>query len=173
VAAVGHDGGVGTRRQVVLVALVVAVGLLSSACLGSGEDSTIGDCNIRAGATCPGNYMRGARLVGADLWGANLTRADMSGTVLVGANLSGAKLTGTNLTHADLTGADLSGADLRHATLTGTKLTGANLTGAALVDAKGLSEAQLEVTTVCRTVVDVEGLQVDRDCRGPGQVPTP
>ena len=40
------------------VALVLA--LTTTACLGSGEDSTIGDCNIRHGADCPGNYM-GAR----------------------------------------------------------------------------------------------------------------
>jgi uncharacterized protein YjbI with pentapeptide repeats len=157
-------GRVGVRRQAPLLALLIAVALCTSACIGSGEDSTIGDCNIRHGATCPGNYMHGAQLAGADLWGADLAHADMSGTTLVGANLSGADLTYTKLTGADLTGANLSDADLRHATLTGAKLTGANLTGAALVDAKGLTPEQIATATVCMTVLTVEGQQVDRDC---------
>ena len=166
-------GSVRSRRPVLLVAVVTAVGLLASACLGSGADSTIGDCNIRHGATCPGNYMHGAQLAGGDLWGADLSHADMSDTSLVGANLTGANLTWTKLTNADLTGANLSNADLRHATLTGAKLTGANLTGAVLVDAKGLTPEQLAVATICMTVVSVEGQQVDRDCEPPPLSPAP
>jgi uncharacterized protein YjbI with pentapeptide repeats len=157
-------GSVGIRRRAPFVALVIAVALVASACLGSGDDSTIGDCNIRHGATCPGNYMHGAQLAGADLWGADLSHADMSGTTLVGANMSGANLTWTKLTGADLTGANLSNADLRHATLTGAKLDGANLTGAVLVDTRGLTPEQIATATVCMTVLSVEGQQVDRDC---------
>jgi uncharacterized protein YjbI with pentapeptide repeats len=157
-------GRVRSRTSRLLAPLVVVLALTTSACLGSGSSATIGDCSIRAGATCPGNYMRGAQLVGADLWGANMNHADMSGTSLVGANLTGARLEFTNLTRADLTGANLSNADLRHANLTGTKLDGANLTGAALVDARGLTEHQLDNATVCMTVLSVEGQQVDRDC---------
>jgi len=160
-------GCVGSRRPVLLVAVVTSLALLSSACLGSGADSTIGDCNIRHGASCPGNYMRGAQLAGGDLWGADLSHADMSNTSLVGADLTGANLTSTKLTNADLTGANLSNADLRHAVLTGAKLTGANLTGAALVDARGLTPDQLATATLCMTVVAVEGQQVNRDCKPP------
>jgi len=162
---------VGVRRRASLIAVIVAVGLTMAACLGSGSDATIGDCNIRHGATCPGNYMRGAQLAGADLWGANLDHADMSGTVLVGANLSGARLTWTKLTGADLTGANLSNADLRHATLTGAKLTGADLTGAVLVDARGLTPEQISSAHICMTVLFVEGQQIDRDCSAAPPVP--
>jgi uncharacterized protein YjbI with pentapeptide repeats len=157
-------GFVGIRRKAVALAVLLVVGLGTSGCLGRGDDSTIGDCNIRHGATCPGNYMHGAQLAGADLWGADLAHADMTDTTLVGANLSGADLTWTKLTNADLTGANLSNADLRHATLTGAKLTGANLTGAALVDTKGLTPDQVATATICMTVLTVEGQQVDRDC---------
>jgi uncharacterized protein YjbI with pentapeptide repeats len=153
-----------TPRLVAPLVLVLGLAVSASGCLGSGGDSTIGDCNLRHGATCPGNYMRGAHMVGADLWGADLTHADMSNTLLVGANLTGARLSFTNLSGADLTGANLSNADLRHANLTGANLTGANLTGAALVDEKGLTQHQLDSASLCMTVVAVEGQQVDRNC---------
>ena len=78
-AIAGHDlpdrprlsqnGLVDLRRQALLVAVALVVALTTTACLGSGEDSTIGDCNIRAMRHLPGQLhagraTRGCRPVG-------------------------------------------------------------------------------------------------------------
>jgi hypothetical protein len=107
-----------------------------------------------------GALLAGAQLVEADLSGAEFYRADLSGAQLLGADLSGADLAGANLSDADLyradlsgarlVGADLSGALLGVADLSGARLGEANLLGATLHradlrQARGLTQAQLDV----------------------------
>jgi len=70
---------------------------------------------------------------------------DLSRANLRRAALGGAELFNARLDDADLSGADLRGANLGRADLTGAKLVGANLSGAWLGDARGLTQAQIEL----------------------------
>jgi uncharacterized protein YjbI with pentapeptide repeats len=98
----------------------------------------------------------------ADFSGANLTDADFSGarmtfsifvrTNLTRANLGDAILNVTDMRQANLAGANLSRANLGSADLRGVDLTGAFLYGTILyrtklIDAKGLTQEQLD--TAC------------------------
>jgi hypothetical protein len=78
--------------------------------------------------------LRHASLRFATLTGANLEMADLSE-----ADLSDARLEGANLS-----GADLSEALLERANFAGARLGGANLSGASLVEARNLTQAQID-----------------------------
>jgi hypothetical protein len=78
--------------------------------------------------------LRQASLRFATLTGANLEMADLSE-----ADLSDARLEGANLS-----GADLSEALFERANFAGAKLDGANLSGAILVEARNLTQAQID-----------------------------
>jgi uncharacterized protein YjbI with pentapeptide repeats len=80
---------------------------------------------------------------------ANLSVAVLNNANLSDANMSGANMSGAFLRYADLREAylietDLSGADLSGANLSGVIMSGADLRKAVLIDAKGVSEEQLE-----------------------------
>jgi hypothetical protein len=79
------------------------------------------------------------RLRHASLRFATLTGADLSSADLWDADLSDARLDRVNLA-----GADLSEALLDHADFAGTKLAGANLSSASLLEARNLTQAQID-----------------------------
>lgn len=138
-------------HAVVAIALVVAIGVLLSAC-DTSERSEIGSCPIRAGADCVGNYMKGAHLAYSTLFDADLDHADLTGASLAWSNLAGATIREGQLAHASLKGAqlgfaDLSGADLTRADLRGAILTDTNLFGATVKHAR-FADAKL-----CRTIM--------------------
>ena len=148
-----------------LVPLVVVLALTASACLGTGSSATIGDCNIRAGATCPGNYMRGAQLVGADLWGANLAHADMSDTSLVGARPDGRPADeDTNLTPPISRARPQQRGPAAHEPHRIEARRSEPHGRGAGRRARFDTEHQLDNATICMTVLSFEGQQVDRDC---------
>lgn len=114
----------------------------------------------------------------ADFSGADLTDADFSGarmtfsifvkTNLTRANLGDAILTVTDMRQANLAGANLSRANLGSADLRGVDLTGAFLYRAILyrtklIDAKGLTQAQLDTACGNETTKLPPGLVV-RPC---------
>ena len=109
-----------------------------------------------------------ADLSGADLSGANLTNVFLIGTDLIGADLIGAWLGDVDLSHADLSYADLSYADLSGVNLTNVLLIGANLSHAdlsgailthtSLLDARNLSQQQLDEVKSCQFVNLPQGL---------------
>jgi hypothetical protein len=78
--------------------------------------------------------LRHASLRFATLSGANLEMADLSD-----ADLSDARLDGANLS-----GADLSGAVLDRADFAGARLGGVNLSGASLLEARNLTQMQID-----------------------------
>jgi len=80
-----------------------------------------------------------AKLSRVDLSTASLVKANLRRADLSFANLSGAFLGGANLLMADLLGADLSGADLRSATL----IEARNLTQEQIERAKGSAATKL------------------------------
>lgn len=79
------------------------------------------------------------RLRHASLRFATLTRANLEMADLSDADLSDARLEGANLSGADLSGALLERADFARA-----KLGGANLCGASLLDARNLTQMQID-----------------------------
>jgi arabinogalactan oligomer / maltooligosaccharide transport system substrate-binding protein len=97
------------------------------------------------GADLSGADLRGVNLAGVTVDGANLTNARLSGATLTGASLSDAILAG-----ADLTGARLGGAILTSADLNGAYLRNAILSGADLIDAKNMTQRQLDEVNSCR-----------------------
>ena len=98
----------------------------------------LSDANL-SGANLSDASLNFANLNGAVLNNANLSDANMSGANMSGAFLRYADLRETYLIETDLSGVDLSGANLR-----GVILSGADLRKAVLIDAKGVSEEQLE-----------------------------
>jgi hypothetical protein len=80
-----------------------------------------------------------AELAGAFFEDANLTEADLRR-----ANLRGANLRNADLRYAYLTNANLSIASLGDANLSGANLSGANLSGANMINAKGITNVELE-----------------------------
>ncbi len=112
------------------------------------RDASLGSADLR-GAFLGSADLQGARLLEADLRGAkllitnlesaNLWRADLQDADLPVAKLKQAYLREANLTGANLENADLQGADLQDAVLEQTVLT-----GASLLDAKGLTQGQLD-----------------------------
>jgi len=108
-------------------------------------------------ANLSGADLSGADLSGAYLDGANLTRATMRGINLSGADLMDTKMMevlmrDSNLSEALLNMADLSGAHLVRADLSGAYLTGTNLMDANLIDAN-LGEAFLIGADLSGTVL--------------------
>jgi hypothetical protein len=83
-------------------------------------------------------------LSGADLRNVDLEGADLRNGILLGANLSAANLENANLSGADLQNANLAGANLIDASLESAELNGASLVGASLVNARDVSEQELE-----------------------------
>jgi hypothetical protein len=83
-----------------------------------------------------------ARLRHASLRFATLTGADLSAADLWGADLSDARLD-----RANLAGADLSEGLLDRADFAGAKLAGANLSGARLLEARNLTQGQIDEAT--------------------------
>jgi hypothetical protein len=78
-----------------------------------------------------------------------MRRAHLRFATLSGANLAGANLAGADLTDARLDGANLANADLSHAALartdlTGARLVGARLDGANLLEARNLTQSQID-----------------------------
>jgi hypothetical protein len=84
-----------------------------------------------------------------NLASARMRRAQLRFATLTGANLAGANLAGADLTDARLDGANLANADLSNAALTrtdlaGARLAGARLDGANLLEARNLTQLQLD-----------------------------
>lgn len=84
-----------------------------------------------------------------DLRAANLERAMLRFATLTEADLEGAQLIGADLMHArldraKLIGADLTDALLDHADVTGADLSRAIITGASFVNARNLTQLQIE-----------------------------
>jgi len=84
-----------------------------------------------------------------NLASARMRRAQLRFATLSGANLAGADLAGADLTDARLDGANLANADLSNSALArtdlaGTKLAGARLNGANLLEARNLTQIQLD-----------------------------
>ena len=84
-----------------------------------------------------------------NLASARMRRAHLRFATLSGANLAGANLAGADLTDARLDGANLANADLSNAALTrtdlaGATLAGARLDGANLLEARNLTQGQLD-----------------------------
>jgi uncharacterized protein YjbI with pentapeptide repeats len=84
-----------------------------------------------------------------DLTWAQLTGADLRFSTLIAANLCNASLAGTDFTsarlnHADFRGADLTGTTFNAADVDGTRFDGAILNGAVLVEARNLTQEQLD-----------------------------
>jgi len=75
---------------------------------------------------------------------AYLRFATLSGANLAGANLAGADLTDARLDGANLVNADLSNAALARTDLAGAKLAGARLDGVNLLEARNLTQSQLD-----------------------------
>jgi uncharacterized protein YjbI with pentapeptide repeats len=93
--------------------------------------------------------MNNANLSDAFLSGAEMNNADLEFANLSGAEMNYAKLSDANLSVANMSDALLRYADLREAELIETDLSGAdlreaNLRDALLIDAKGVTEEQLE-----------------------------
>lgn len=84
--------------------------------------------------------LSGAYLEGAALRYATLTQADLSGAQLNGADLTHARLDSVNLVAADLTDALLDNADFA-----GAHMERAVLVGASLVNARNLSQEQVQL----------------------------
>ena len=129
------------------------------------------------GADLNSANLQGAELNSANLQGAFLNSANLTGAVLEFANLQGAELISANLTGAVLSFANLTGADLSFANLTGADLDSANLTGAVLYSANlqgavNLTQDQLALAKLCRTILP-EGITLDpnRDCEELGRDP--
>jgi hypothetical protein len=80
-----------------------------------------------------------ARMRRAQLRFATLTGADLAGANLAGADLTDARLDGANLANADLSNAALARTDL-----SGARLAGARLDGANLLEARNLTQGQLD-----------------------------
>jgi uncharacterized protein YjbI with pentapeptide repeats len=110
---------------------------------------------ILSGAELNNADLRDANMSGANLSSAYLNFANLSGAVVLNnANLIDAKLPGTNMSGAFLRNADLREAQLIETDLSGADLSGADLSGAILsdpdlhnanlIDAKGVTEEQLE-----------------------------
>jgi hypothetical protein len=84
-----------------------------------------------------------------NLASARMRRAQLRFATLTGANLAGANLAGADLTDARLDGANLANADLSNAALArtdlaGASLVGARLDGANLLEARNLTQIQLD-----------------------------
>lgn len=94
----------------------------------------------------------------ANFQAANLAEAMLNDIDLTDTNLRGASLRGADLRDAVFVLANLSEADFEQANLRDAHLRKANLT-----NAKHLTEAQLQVAKLCRTVLP-EGTVSDRDC---------
>lgn len=67
------------------------------------------------------------------------------------------------LSHTNLRSADLSSADLTGTNLSGTDLTGSNLSGADMRKATNISEAILDGTIMCRTIMP-DGKENNSNC---------
>jgi hypothetical protein len=89
--------------------------------------------------------LQGANLPGAELYEAQLEGANLQEAYLGTADLYGANLQGAELQNAVLYQANLQGANLACTNLRGAELFEANLAGVDLSEAKGLTQAQLEV----------------------------
>jgi len=132
-------------------------------------------------ADCPGCNLADAELAfecvkGGDLAKVDLTRANFRYGCLAGAKLGGARmrfadLTGANLSDADLAGADLSNGRFRltmfvNANLEGAKLHGADLSAASLLQARGLTQAQLDAACGSKSTKLPDGLSI-QPCPAP------
>lgn len=102
------------------------------------SNATLIEAKLRYGA-----FAR-ADLTDADLTDAFLVEADFTDAALPSATLDEADLRKANFTGADLTGATLKGAVLREADLSGANLDKVDITGADLLNARGLTQAQLD-----------------------------
>jgi uncharacterized protein YjbI with pentapeptide repeats len=99
---------------------------------------------ILSGAHLNRAKLYGTNLSGSDLHDVDLFRANLSGANLSYANLSGAILSDANLIIANLSRAKLVGADLSGADLSRANLSRANLSDANLIEAKNLTQTQLD-----------------------------
>jgi uncharacterized protein YjbI with pentapeptide repeats len=79
-----------------------------------------------------------------NLASARMRRAYLRFATLSGANLAGANLAGARLDGANLVSADLSNAALARTDLAGARLAGARLDGANLLEARNLTQVQLD-----------------------------
>ncbi len=129
---------------------------LSMAELGEADLSR---ANLRKVNFCQANLNR------TNLSRANLISANLNGANLRGANLHKANLISANLSEADFSDADLSDAYLRYANLHKANFSRANLKGTGLKETKSLTDKQLEMAKLCKTILP-EGskLNPDRDC---------
>ena len=100
-------------------------------------------------------------LTRADLRKANLRGAGFRNALLDEADLRGARLGGAFLVGASLRDADLRGAYMRLA-----KLDGADLSDVNLTDAKGLTQAQLDLARLSSGTKLPEGLSRVEDAKG-------
>jgi uncharacterized protein YjbI with pentapeptide repeats len=130
---------------------------------------------VRNGASCAGcdlfqidlayQAIAGRNFAGARIRQANLSLATADGARFSGANASltnffGARLGGADFSEANLEGALLVGAYLGGARMNGAVLSGANLSGAELAQARGLTQAQLNVACGDATTTLPPGLTV-------------
>jgi uncharacterized protein YjbI with pentapeptide repeats len=121
----------------------------------SGDERLAGEVSVLRGIELDGAHLRGADLREASLYGADLHVADLTQASLHNADLHNADLRYADLTSADLTDADLSNADLhyadlspdRHRNFPGAFLTDADLSNAYLVNARGITNEELEQQT--------------------------
>jgi uncharacterized protein YjbI with pentapeptide repeats len=102
------------------------------------------------GANFLGANLSRANLDGANLLGAELARvtardAQFAGATLFGANLSQGHFEHANFRNANLIGVNLAGADLAGADVTAANFAHANIASSDLSQARGLTQAQLDV----------------------------
>lgn len=127
----------------------LALGILASRSLGS-------RLNLRRHSVdLTGINFRGAPLFGIDLRSFRLLQCDFSGCLAMGANFRNCDLAGTSFNSADLKGADFRRTDLSDAVfanvdftgarLEGARMVGTNISGAILVNARGLTQEQLDL----------------------------
>jgi hypothetical protein len=139
-----------TRRNVMLVLLVVSVLLLALLFYRPVDTS--------GGADCSASPQPGINWSACNKQGLNLSGLDMNGAIFESTQLSGAdftrgRLDASDFSYANLSQADMQQASLRNASLVGANLRMANLQGAVLTNAN-LAFAELEGARLEGAVLD-------------------
>lgn len=94
--------------------------------------------------------------------GANFTQADLTRTRLIDASCPRARFERARLQQADARGADFTRANFAHADVTRMNLEDADLSGADMRQARGLTQAQLDLACGDRSTRLPRGLSVAR-----------
>ncbi len=154
------------NQSATIIALVVAIGALTVACIKFNEDKIKADedriskawdiVSKMAGKGSNGGQVNAIQILVKS--GVSLDRIDLRNTYLVGANLNGASMRAANLSGANLNGANLHGANLSGANLDGTKLYNSNLGGAIFSEAS-LVSARLAFAKVDIAIILAKSLK--------------